>query len=681
VPSSDAETKLTLDELKARLDDIFYLDISTGRSYERLIDALALLPRPKQEFALHCGKVAARTDIEIGYLTIELAPEALRAMTAADAERWVIAALDAHDHKGMRAAVEKLRDIAGSARPRPVLRLESVEARLGHFAHGLSGRPLAVAAAEGGAWTDTETLYLPASLDGADALSRYQALAALLWAQIRHGSFPEGLEEALSASGDPERAAGWFAALEALRLSARLARELPGLSTALADLLAALPAQLDPARGDLARADASASDSLAWLPRLMAHELPAQTLLGPIRARLALRTRAERIAQDKLILRKAVAGLMAALGKQGSGETALDLAIEASTGELRIDGEVVALPPEARNAAQSLVQDLGTIPPECLTPAGPGAWTPSEREGEGPVAANEAAADVVYDEWDYRRRAYRRQWSHVYQRELPPGDAEYVESVRRGYALAIRQIRRRFEALRGEDCMLKRQPDGEEIDLDALVAAIADRRGGADTDERVFARRHRAERSLAAMFLVDMSGSTKGWVNDAEREALVMLCEALETLGDAFAIWGFSGWTRTRCDLYRIKDFSERYDEVVARRIAAIEAKDYTRMGPPIRHLTRALLRQPAKHRLLVTLSDGRPDDFGDEYRGQYGIEDTRQALVEARRAGVRSYCVTIDRHGADYLKRMYGPAGYTVLADVRKLPLRIAEIYRKLAT
>ncbi|HEX8962608.1 MAG TPA: VWA domain-containing protein, partial [Rhodocyclaceae bacterium] len=357
------------------------------------------------------------------------------------------------------------------------------------------------------------------------------------------------------------------------------------------------------------------------------------------------------------------------------------LAVEAGTGELRIDGELVALPPEARDAAQSLVQDLGEIPPECLSPAGPGAWTPTEREGGGPVATNEAAADVVYDEWDYRRRTYRRNWCHLYQRELPPGDADYVDTVRRGYAPAIRQIRRRFEALRGDDRVLKRQPDGEEIDLDALVAAIADLRGGADADDRVFARRYRAERSLAAMFLVDMSGSTKGWVNDAEREALVMLCEALETLGDAFAIWGFSGWTRTRCEIYRIKEFGERYDEAVRRRIAAIEAKDYTRMGPPIRHLTRLLLRQPARHRLLVTLSDGRPDDFGDEYRGQYGIEDTRQALVEARRSGVRSYCVTIDRHGADYLKRMYGPAGYTVLADVRKLPLKIAEIYRKLAT
>ena len=102
-------------------------------------------------------------------------------------------------------------------------------------------------------------------------------------------------------------------------------------------------------------------------------------------------------------------------------------------------------------------------------------------------------------------------------------------------------------------------------------------------------------------------------------------------------------------------------------------------MGVAVRHLCGILHSEPARHKLLITLSDGRPDDFGDEYRGTYGIEDTRRALQEAKQQGIRSYCVTIDRHGADYLAHLYGPAHYTVLADVRKLPLRIAEIYRKL--
>ena len=148
-----------------------------------------------------------------------------------------------------------------------------------------------------------------------------------------------------------------------------------------------------------------------------------------------------------------------------------------------------------------------------------------------------------------------------------------MPAVRARHAPLIQQLRRRFEAMRGEDRMLRRQADGPEVDMDALVEAIADRRGGAEPSQRLFCRRQRDERSLAAVFLVDMSGSTEGWINDAEREALVLLCEALEMLDDRYAIWGFSGWTRTRCDLYRIKQFDDPYDAAVqARRSARLHA-------------------------------------------------------------------------------------------------------------
>ena len=131
--------------------------------------------------------------------------------------------------------------------------------------------------------------------------------------------------------------------------------------------------------------------------------------------------------------------------------------------------------------------------------------------------------------------------------------------------------------------------------------------------------------------MVDVSGSTKGWINDAERESLVLLCEALEILGDRYAIYGFSGMTRKRCELYRIKRIDEHYNQEVKARIAGIQPQDYTRMGVTIRHLTRLFKDIDARTQLLITLSDGKPDDY-DGYRGEYGIEDTRQALVEAKR-------------------------------------------------
>jgi len=381
------------------------------------------------------------------------------------------------------------------------------------------------------------------------------------------------------------------------------------------------------------------------------------------------------------VLRLSVAELLESLraGRDGPPpELDVDADPERLELDLKIDGASVTLPPEGLAAAQSLLQDLGEITPELLVPAGPAEWKPNG-VGNGKPGTLETRADALFDEWDYRRRAYRRQWCHVYLHAVGGGDESYVPAVRARHAPLIRQLRRRFEAMRGEDRVLRRQSDGQDVDMDALVEAIADRRGGAEPGERLFCRRQRDERSLAAVFLVDMSGSTQGWVNDAEREALVLLCEALEMLDDRYAIWGFSGWTRTRSDLYRIKEFDEAYGADVQARIAAIQPRDYTRMGPPIRFVTEKLLAEPARHRLLVTISDGRPDDFGDDYRSDYGIEDTRQALLEARRAGVRPFCITIDREGADYLKRMYGPAAYAVLDEVRKLPLKVAEIYRKL--
>lgn len=686
MPSSES-ARPAGDDLREQLDRIFSFDVSSGRSYEELIEALASLSRAEQDFALHWATVAARTHLEIAYLLILLLPRTLRRLSTRQAEAWAVAGLEAFDRTGLRAAVLCLRDIEGFARGvlGQSVTLESIEARLVRFLQGLSGRSLRVMAATT-AWTDTETAYLPPAMEAASreaGIERYKAMAALLWAQTRHGTFMVDLEAALAAFSDRTVALAWLVQLEALRLTVRLGRELPGMRGELDALLQGLPPALDSARTPLADPAAGVADSLAWLqarPELLAAAPPALPCLGELRPEEAQRARGTRIRQQAEVLRLSVADLVAALrDEREAPDVALEVDAERLETRVIVDGQELALPPEGLAAAQSLIQDLGEIPPDLLVPAGPGDWAPNARPGDGRGTTMETRADLLLDEWDYRRQAYRHGWCHVYLQTVGGTDTAYVPAVRARYGPLVRQLRRRFEAMRGEDRILRRQADGPEVDMDALVTAIADRRGGAEPGTRLFCRRQRDERSLAAAFLVDMSGSTEGWINDAEREALVMLCEALEMLDDRYAIWGFSGWTRTRCDLYRIKEFDEPYDAAVQARIAAIKPRDYTRMGPPIRYLTRRLLAEPARHRLLISLSDGRPDDFGDDYRSQYGIEDTRQALLEARQAGVRSFCVTIDRNGADYLKHMYGPAAFTVLDDVKKLPLRIADIYRKL--
>jgi nitric oxide reductase NorD protein len=686
VPSSEPFDQAALG---ARLDAIFSFDVSSGRNYDELIEPLLGAGRLEQEFALHWARVAARTHLEIAYLVVLLVPQALRRLSARQAEAWVVAALDAFDRVGLRAAVMRLRDIEGFARgvSPAAVSLDAITPRLLRFLQGLSGRSLRVEA-DGAVWTDTETVFLPPLIERASheaSAERYLALAALLWAQGRWGSYAIDIDAALAGFDRPDHALGWLALLEARRLSARLVQELPGLRDELARLLDGLPPQLDAARDALAAPGAGIAECIAWLrdhAQLAVSPAPTPGHLPVLRPAAALQVRAARIREQSQVLRLSIAELLESMRQtQDSPPPDLDVDADAERLELdvKIDGASVTLPPEGLAAAQSLLQDLGEITPDLLVPAGPAEWKGDGKAGGGKSGTLETHADALFDEWDYRRRAYRREWCHVYLHQVSGGDAAYVPAVRARHAPLIRQLRRRFEAMRGEDRVLRRQADGQEVDMDALVAAIADRRGGAEPSPRLFCRRQRDERSLAAVFLVDMSGSTQGWVNDAEREALVLLCEALAMLDDRYAIWGFSGWTRTRCDLYRIKEFDEPYGAEVQARIAAIQPRDYTRMGPPIRFVTERLLAEPARHRLLVTISDGRPDDFGDDYRSDYGIEDTRQALLEARRAGVRPFCITIDRAGADYLKHMYGPAAYAVLDEVRKLPLKVAEIYRKL--
>jgi nitric oxide reductase NorD protein len=693
--STPSSRKLFSDELEERLDELLFASTS-HRSAKGIADGLEKLAREQQERVLHWVGVAAQSYAEVGYLVASLAPRALARLDAAGFEAWVLAGLDAYDRQGGQAAMALLRDLDGFCTARThapaAARLADVEARLARFLQGLSGRALALAAGTF-AHTDTESVFLPAQLaalpDAEGNRRLYKATAALLWAQTRHGTFGTAavdIAAALARWPDRERALRWFAALEAIRLEAVLGAELPGLAAEIAALRGPWPAGLEEAVRRLARPDAAVSQTLTFLAECMAGdaEPPPLPHAGAIDLEAALRVRAARLARETDILRKTLSTLKGFGGRQGAGEQAPAVNLEGGKIEFSLDGEALALPPEAQAAAQSLLQDLGELPPECLVPAGPGAWQPTEREvggGDEDALTSHREPHRRYDEWDYRRRAYRRGWCHLFEVDLPPGDPGYVEKVSLRNAAPIRQIRRRFEMLRGEDRLLGRQPEGEEIDVDALVEAAGDHAAGAEPSARLFCRRIRNERSLAAMFMVDMSGSTKGWVNDAERESLVMLCEAQEALGDAYAIYGFSGWTRTRCDIYPVKRFDERYDATVRGRIAAIEAKDYTRMGVAIRHLTQLLDSQPARHKLLVTLSDGRPDDFGDEYRGHYGIEDTRRALQEAHERGVRSYCVTIDRHGADYLPRLYGPARYTVLDDAQKLPLKVADIYRRLTT
>ncbi|MGH8618398.1 MAG: nitric oxide reductase activation protein NorD [Burkholderiales bacterium] len=709
-PPPCSEAPRTAAALDADLSALLNPVLSARRTSRLLAEALAALPAAAQTLALHWTGVLCRTNHELAYQFAASAPAVLERLDARGTEAWVVHVLDTYDREGLAVGIAALHDAARfGTQGAGMVTLAEVKAVLELFLCGLSGRRLRLAETDpGDGWTDTDTLYLPPAM--AQFATREQnflawkGLATHLWAQTRYGTFNVDAGAVLAAYADPARAATLFQLLEAIRLDAVIARLLPGLARELNALRGERPLP-HPACAALLRPEATAADSLAVLATLYAELAPDYWFwMGALRLDRAARARTERIEHEKTALQQALGELAGALppappehaGDEatGQGEAPARFNVQKpapdpghpSRYRLQLGGAQVRPPEHVMRLLDSIEQDFGTIPDDYLTPA-PDDYHPDRNyDGEPPAdAAAHAPARGArifrYDEWDCQRRHYRKHWCTLRETDVRAVDPDFVDLTLAKYAPQVRQLKRTFEQLRGEDKLLRAQPEGDDLDLDAVVAASIDLRTGAELSDRLMVKRKKAERDMAVMFMVDMSGSTKGWINDAEREALVLLCAALEVLGDRYAIYGFSGVTRQRCEIYRIKRFDEPYSDTVRGRIAGIKAQDYTRMGAAIRHLSSLLDRVEARTKLLITLSDGKPDDYSDHYRGEYGIEDTRQALHEAHRHGIHPFCITIDKEARDYLPHLYGAANWTLVDEIGRLPMKVAEIYRRLTT
>jgi nitric oxide reductase NorD protein len=333
----------------------------------------------------------------------------------------------------------------------------------------------------------------------------------------------------------------------------------------------------------------------------------------------------------------------------------------------------------------------------------------------------EVARSYLYDEWDYHAKAYLRAWCRLYEQRLRGERFDFIDDVHRRHALLAEQVRRQFGFIRPEQWhRVRRTNDGDELELDGVIEAVIDRRLGAGSDSQLYIRRDRALRDVAAAFLMDMSASTgfplpipttsdsvgaapaeyapyfygglddvppvaaqpKRRVIDVAKDALALMCEALQRLGDSCAIYGFSGDGREQVEFHVAKDFRDRLCAQTWAALAAMEPLRSTRMGTAIRHALVKLLREPARMKVLIIVSDGYPQDhdYGpDRTDDSYGIEDTACALREAERAGVIAFCVTIDRAGHDYLRRMCADSRYMVIDDVMALPRELTKIYRTL--
>ncbi|MBI2886783.1 MAG: hypothetical protein HYY02_06210 [Chloroflexi bacterium] len=368
------------------------------------------------------------------------------------------------------------------------------------------------------------------------------------------------------------------------------------------------------------------------------------------------------------------------------------------------------------------------------------------RQSISPLVESLAEREVqvyIYDEWDYRTKSYRPGWCRLHQRTLKEGSEEFYDETLRKYPALVHAVRKQFEMLRPEAMgRVKRLLDGEEFDLDAVVDSVVNKRSGDGLRDKVYWRRRKTERSVAVALLLDMSLSTDERVDQAlprnfaslgpddalvaqrngtsagkriieiEKEGLVLLMEAMEQIGDVYGIYGFSGSGRSDVQLFSVKDLREPFSSRVKARVDKIMPLQGTRMGTAIRHTITRLAQEEARTKLLVLLSDGRPQDrdYGTlpwelegPHRGryrpleqildmlgpdgvmtdekEYAVHDTKAALSEAKLKSITPFCISIDKNGHDYLKAMCGDIGYEVVADIYSLPRRLPALYRRLTT
>ncbi|MBT4986539.1 MAG: nitric oxide reductase activation protein [Proteobacteria bacterium] len=705
-----SSARLSADQILEQLNQTLDPVLSSSRTAARPAAELALCSYPEQSFALRWLEIIARTNSELGFQFIAHVPHAFRNMSLDQVETWLIRAMDIYDRQGLYPGSQSLANVDDFLRTlessKREVRLDSrLNSILVHYLDGLSARSLHIKSGTAPT-TDTETIFLPQTLDvfssKAQNTALYRMLVTQLWAQTYFGTFRRKdqktptLSDQLDQYSDPARARVIFQRVEQARLDACIKRSFPGLARQMKALnTTAEGSKWHTLIEPLLNPHCTVEDSLELVSTLyhskavIPESLPWACEIDIIHGQ---QTTDARVAKNQRELTEALSNWLEDDMQRTDILDSMKIenaANDASTDQdppsftLSLDGTVLTPPEEIQNLMHSIFLDLGEIQSSGSSGTseddqydGHSPGGPPESSAESPIAAPEDA--LVYDEWDFRRGHYRKAWCYLKELEMPEGKIDFYAQTIEKYKGSLISLRRSFETLRNRTQRLKHQKNGDEIDLDALIDARVSAFSGAEMSDQILSRLDRRERDIAVIFMVDVSGSTKGWINDAERECLALLCEALEILGDRYAIYGFSGMTRKRCELYRVKEINEPFSQTVKSRIAGIEPRDYTRMGVTIRHLTKLMNQVSARSRLLITLSDGKPDDY-DGYRGEYGIEDTRQALIEAKRAGIHPFCITIDQQAREYLPHMYGAVNYTVIDDVRQLPTKVAAVYRQL--
>jgi nitric oxide reductase NorD protein len=294
---------------------------------------------------------------------------------------------------------------------------------------------------------------------------------------------------------------------------------------------------------------------------------------------------------------------------------------------------------------------------------------------------------VPYPEWDYRESRYKRNWSWVQEKRLGESNMAETSRLMNQYSNALKRLKKAIQAQKPTRLApLVQQLDGDDMDINAVVGYFAEKQTGRSPKPTIYRRRELRQREIAVTLLADMSTSIMqhlpeggGRLVDRVRAGVLLFAESMEEVGDAYSIAGFCSKYRDNVTYYRIKDFEERMSDEVRSQIGGMSGRLATRMGAAIRHATASFEAVASRRRLLLILSDGRPEDYDDGGDRRYLHEDTRMAVKEAVAKGVHPFCITVDTMANQYLPQIFGKGHYLVLDHINSLPNKLPEIYFRL--
>ena len=291
---------------------------------------------------------------------------------------------------------------------------------------------------------------------------------------------------------------------------------------------------------------------------------------------------------------------------------------------------------------------------------------------------------IPYPEWDYRKAAYKPDWCFLNETIQSEVDLAWPTRVETKHRRLIHRLKAQFATMTSEWLRMKRQPSGNEFDIDAVVNSQVELLSGHTPSENLYQDRKRDLHDVSAMILLDQSYSTDAWLNDVRvldviAESIHCVGEVLEDYIETFAIAGFASNTRRACRFNVLKEFSEPWSEA-KNRLGAVQPEGYTRIGPALRHAQEKLINEKASRKIVILLTDGRPCDY-DRYEGKHGIQDVKKAIETGLQYGVHTHAFAIEKQAAEYFPQMFTGHHFDILPNPDKLSGALTKLFAKLIT